>query len=440
MKPCLRITSLLVVGLLFVSCWASDNAHAQFDFEQEPIKYSDTSSHDAVAQLMAKLESGETSLTWSDQQGWLPSLLEKLEVPTQSQTLVFSKTSLQIRHISPQSPRAIYFNDVTYLGWVPTAEFIEVSSVDDHLGAVFYTIRQRQTERPEIARDHTNCMTCHGTAKTKHVPGFLVRSVFPSDNGQPHYSMGSTTTDQQTPFKERFGGWYLTGDLGDTKHRGNKFAERDAEEPFDWKQHANIETASELFESKRYLETTSDVVALMVLEHQAQMHNMITRAAYETRQTIHYQQVMNRVLDRDVSHESESTVRRIKSAGDELLKYLLFAGEAKIESPITSTSDFANQFSKLGPAGKTGRSLREFDLQTRLFRYPCSFLIYSNSFDSLPPRVLDYTENRLIKILSNQDDDPAFDHLSDQDRSDILEILLETKPSMRARVNATVTQ
>jgi hypothetical protein len=296
--------------------WMVGSANAQFDFEQAPIKYSKTESNDAVAKLISQLESGETSLTWNDQQGWLPSLLEKLEVPSLSQTLVFSKTSLQIRHIRPRSPRAIYFNDVTYLGWVPTAEFIEVSSVDDHLGAVFYTIRQRKTDRPEITRDHTSCLSCHGTAKTKHVPGYLVRSVFPSDNGQPHYSMGSTTTDQETPFSERFGGWYLTGDLGKTKHRGNKFADRDSEEPFDWQQHANIETAGELFDSKRYLETTSDVVALMVLEHQTQMHNLITRAAYETRQTIHYQQVMNRVLDRESSHESESTVRRIKQAGD----------------------------------------------------------------------------------------------------------------------------
>ena len=285
------------------------------------------------------------------------------------------------RHIHPQTPRAIYFNDETYLGWVPNGDIIELSSVDDDLGAVFYTIKQQPTDGPEIVRDHSNCMTCHGTSKTKYVPGYVVRSVFPSGNGQPHYSMGSTTTDHQTELEDRFGGWYVTGHHGGMKHRGNKIARWDPADVFHWEQHANINRVTDLFDAEAYLEPTSDIVALMVLEHQAQMHNLITKVvSFETRQVRHYQKVMNRVLERDEDFVSDTTIRRIQSAGDELLNYLLFVDEFKLTSPIVSSNRFAEQFSNLGPRDSRGRSLRDFDLDSRLFRYPCSFLIYSSTY------------------------------------------------------------
>jgi hypothetical protein len=433
------VVCISICCLPLMSALASP-AVAQFDFEKDPINYSDAASTDAVAKLKSKLESGEVKLQWNDKQGWLPSLLDHLGVSSESQSLVFSKTSLQIRHITPQTPRAIYFNDDTYLGWVPTGDLIEISAVDDQLGAVFYSIKQQKTDRPEINRDHSNCMTCHGTSKTKYVPGYVVRSVFPSANGQPHYSMGTTTTDHQTDMERRYGGWYVTGDLGESKHRGNKISRLDPRDAFDWDKNANIDSLAELFDTERYLETTSDVVALMVLEHQAQMHNLITRAAYETKQTIHYQKTMKRVLERGEDFESESTVRRIKAAGDDLVEYMLFVGEYELESPVRGGNDYAQKFSQLGPKDSRGRSLREFDLESRMFRYPCSFLIYSTSFDQLPPRVLDYVENRLIDILQGKDDSPEFSHLTPEIRTAILEILVDTKPSFKKRLAQASTR
>jgi hypothetical protein len=317
---------------------------------------------------------------------------------------------------------------------VPGGEIIEISSVDDQLGAVFYSIDQREIESPQINRDHSQCMTCHGTSKTKNIPGYLIRSVFASASGQPHYSMGSTTTDHRTEFKQRFGGWYVTGDHGDMKHRGNKIARRDPSDAFDWEQHANIDSLTELIDTEPYPEPTSDLVALLVLQHQAQMHNLITRAGFETKQAVHYQEVMNRVLKRGEEYESKSTARRIKAAGDELLKYMLFADEYKLESPISGSNKFSQQFSKLGKRDSQGRSLRDFDLQTRLFRYPCSFLVYSTSFDELPPRMLDYVEERLIDILAADDVDPDFSHLTEEDRQALLGILVDTKPRLKRRL------
>ena len=432
----IRFRSLRVFLAIGWICCFNSISFAQFDFDKEPIEYTATQSSDAIAKLIAKLESGEAKLEWTDQQGWLPSLLEQLNVSTKSQVLTFSKTSLQIRHINPDTPRAIYFNDDVYLGWIPTGDLIELSAVDDQLGAVFYTIRQRSAAQPEIERDHSNCMTCHGTSKTQNVPGYLVRSVYPSRSGQPHYSMGSTTTSHRTELKDRFGGWYVTGDLGSARHRGNKFATKDPAHPFDWDEHQNIETLNSRLEIERYPEPTSDVAALMVLEHQTQMHNLITRANYETRQALHYQEVMNRVLEREPGYESETTVRRIRSVSENLLEYLLFVDEAPLPSSVTPGNNFVREFSQLGPRDTQGRSLRDFQLEQRLFRYPCSFLIYSSTYDHLPSRVRDYVEERLIDILTGSDDSKTFSHLSADDRRTILEILVETKPGFSQRVQA----
>jgi hypothetical protein len=191
---------------------------------------------------------------------------------------------------------------------------------------------------------------------------------------------------------------------------------------------------TDLFDAEKYLEPTSDIVALMVLEHQAQMHNLITRASFEAKQAMHYQKVMNRVLERDEDFVSDTTMRRIHSAGDELLCYLLFVDEFKLTSPIVSSNQFAEQFSNLGPRDSQCRSLRDFDLDSRLFRYPCSFLIYSSTYDKMPPKVLDYVEERLFDVLTGKDDSPQFQHLQPEDRQAILEILLETKPCLKQRM------
>jgi len=406
------------------------------EIERAPIHYNTTPVNDRVQQLKLRLEEGSAKLEWDGKHGWLPSVLRQLDIPMSSQTLVFSKTSLQLRRISPAKPRAIYFNDDTYVGWVQRGEVIELSAVDPVQGGIFYTLKQQQTERPEIVRDRGDCLTCHASSKTKGVPGYLVRSVFVSDEGQPHFGLGTTTTDHSTPFSKRFGGWYVSGTHGNMRHRGNVIAREDRSNPIDPDKGANLTDLSGLFRVERYLEPNSDLVALMVLEHQSQMHNLITSGSYDCRHAVHHQKIMNRALDRPLDHETESTRSRIISAGDKLLRYMLFVDECKLESPVKGMSRFARHFSSLGPRDRKGRSLRDLDLERRMFRYPCSFLIYSESFDNLPAPLLAHVETRLIRVLRGEEGSGEISHLSPENRAAILEILIDTKPGFRAKVNA----
>ena len=425
----LWLNSLLaaVVWQSLISCGVFS---AQFDYEQPPIAYSTTPAHDRIARLAASLDSGETSLEWDEQQGWLPDLLKQLQVSPESQTLVFSKTSLQIRHIAPSNPRAIYFSDDTYLGYVPAGDLIELSAVDSQLGPAFYTLEQTQNDRPRIRRDESQCLTCHATSKTQSVPGYLVRSVFAGADGQPLYGLGTTTTNHATPLKDRFGGWYVTGQHGSMRHRGNTFAKNIPNQPLDFEAGANRSEVPSIARIERYPRSSSDLVALMILEHQSQMHNFITAAQYETRQALAYQETMNKALDRPAGFRSESTVRRIHTAAEQLVRCLLFVDEYQLTSPISGTSRFVQEFEQLGPSDSRGRSLRKFDLQTRLFRYPCSHLVYSAAFDQLPLEVRQRVGQRLNEILSAESIEPGFEHLTSESRTAIREILQETKPGL----------
>ena len=415
-------------------------ASAQLEFEGAPINYDSAPVDDRVSQLQQKLDNGEASLKWDDKHGWLPSVLKQLDVPQSSQLLVFSKTSLQLRRIMPSRPRALYYSDDTYIGWVQRGDVVEVSTVDPRQGAIFYTLKQEVTESPKFVRDRGQCLICHASSRTKGVPGHLVRSVYPSRDGQPHFGLGTITTDHSTPFEKRFGGWYVTGKHGDMRHLGNAIADDNRRDPIDPEPGANLESLGRLVRTSPYLQPGSDLVSLMVLEHQSQMHNFIARASFETRRAKYHDEVMNKALKRPNGYTSESTGRRINSAAGKLVEFLLFSDEFRLTSPVAGTSDFAQEFSAQGHRDSKGRSLRDFDLQTRMFRYPCSFLIHSAAFDALPPTMLDVVYGRLIEILNaspgSSDEAAPFDHLSSADRIAIREIMVETKPEFRERLTA----
>jgi hypothetical protein len=442
-KPAHRNRSLISVWLVVFGLSASDAALAQLEFEGAPINYQTAPVHDPVSVLQEKLDSGDTSLTWDDEHGWLPSVLEQLNVPQSSQLLVFSKTSLQLRRIIPSRPRALYFNAKTYIGWVQRGDVVEVSTVDPEQGAIFYTLKQQITESPKFVRDRGQCLICHASSRTKGVPGHLVRSVYPSRDGQPHFELGTITTDHSTPFEKRFGGWYVTGTHGEMRHLGNAIANDNRKDPIDPEPGANLSSLGRLFRTSPYLQSTSDLVSLMVLEHQSQMHNLITRASFETRRAKHHDKVMNTALIRPEDYISESTGRRIASAAEKLVEYLLFKDEFRLTSPVAGVSGYAEEFSSIGPRDSKGRSLRDFDLQTRMFRYPCSFLIYSDAFDALPQPMRGAVYSRLAKVLGPSIEAVAepdeFAHLSHADRTAIRQILAETKPAFRKHL-ATVTK
>jgi len=430
-NDCYRLPAMatIVVGLF---CFSTVAQHvvAQISFDQEPINYSSGAVHDPVAKLQQQIDDGKVELKFDEEHGYLKSVLDALKVPTSSQMLVFSKTSFQLRRISPWSPRALYFNDDTYVGWVPNGDVVEVSSVDPRQGAIFYTLLQEETKQPKFVRDQGNCLTCHASSRTQGVPGHLVRSVYPSASGQPHFGAGTFRTNHASPLKQRWGGWYVTGTHGRQRHMGNVIAEDRDRPNLDVEAGANVTDLSKLTRTDLYLTSHSDIVALMVLEHQTEMHNFITLANFETRLALHHGAVMNRALERPESYVSDSTERRISSACNKLLEYMLFAEETPLTDEIKGISDFAKDFAALGPKDSRGRSLRDFDLQRRIFKYPCSYLIYSDAFVALPAQIKDRVYRSLWEILTGKDQGNTYTYLSPNDRTAIFEILRDTNSDL----------
>jgi len=113
-----------------------------------------------------------------------------------------------------------------------------------------------------------------------------------------------------------------------------------------------------------------------------------------------------------------------------MVRYLLFTNEVPPAGPVLGTSAFTRDFAARGPRDGQGRSLRDFDLEKRIFKYPCSYLIYSETFDAIPPVAKEYIYHRLFEILSGREQGPEFASLSSQDRRAILEILVATKPGI----------
>lgn len=428
----------MLLGALLVAAVGGAAAAAFDDFDEAPIRYASTAPTDAIAKLQRRIDRGEITLRREGERGYLASLLRHLGVPLSSQTLVFSKTSFQRERISPLTPRALYFNDEVYVGWVQGGPVVEVSAVDPQLGAVFYVLGQDGPGRPRFVRQTHECLSCHSSGLTGGVPGHVVRSVYPARDGQPILQAGTFITRDESPFTERWGGWYVTGTHGEMRHMGNLTA-KDAEEAnqLDRERGANLTDLRSLCSTRPYLTPHSDIVALMVLQHQTHVHNMIARASFETRKALHFEKLLNRDLGRPVGFRSESTESRIRSGTEPLVRALLFSEEAPLTGPIRGTSGFAREFVVLGPRDTRGRSLRQLDLRHRLFRYPCSFLIYSEAFEALPTEAKSYVFRRLREVLEGVDPSEPFQHLTSADRTALREILAETHPGFAAAGNSS---
>jgi hypothetical protein len=374
------------------------------------IRYDSTASRDPIAQLNERLKRGEVTLERRGPSGYLQSVLEALRVPVESQMLVFSKTSFQAPKIGPKNPRAIYFNDTVSVGWVRGGEVLEFVGQDPTQGAVFYTMSQA-SDKPVFERSDS-CVSCHASEATHYVPGMFIGSVFPGLDGTTMYGP-AYTTDHRSPFEIRWGGWFVTGTHKAARHMGNAVAS-DASDltAMITPQTVHVTDLEGRFDKTGYLSLHSDLVALLVIEHQAKMLNLITRVGWEAR-----------------IGEKESG-RTLDQAAAELVDYLLFVDEATLPGPITGTSRFAEVFTARGPRDSRGRSLRELSLEKRLLRYPCSYLIYSEPFDGMPANAKAAVYDRLWEILSGQERDRRYDVLTAADRRAIREILSETKPDV----------
>ncbi len=391
--------ALLLFGVVpFGICSLAQNNGSEVD-----SRYATAKSTDDVAILAAKINSGEFKLAYEPNQGYLRSLLDLLHVSKSSQILVFSKTSIQSAYISPQSPRAVYFNDRTYVGWIRGAPNLEFASIDPKIGPIFYTLANEPAQKPRLVRQTDECLQCHNSSLTGNVPGFLARSVYAGPDGTPKLAGGSYNTTPASPIKERWGGWYVTGVHGDQRHMGNEVARGDYQNPtLDTEKGANVTRLNGYFDVEAYLTPHSDIVALMVAEQQMRIQNLITKASYQTEKAIQDAKEL-RKFGFTEAHVAESTRDRIKNVCDPLVLALTDADEAPLTSPIKGTSKFTETFSASAPADQKGRRLSELDLTSRLMKYPCSPMIYSPSFAALPSEARDYVLQHLKKLLSGRD-------------------------------------
>lgn len=421
----------MIVALLVMLVLCTGSSFAQISIEQNPIEYFQTQPDDPITRLQKQLDAGEVKLEYDKKHGYLESVLKLLNATPSSQVLVYSKTSFQLKRIGPLTPRAIYYGDEVYMGWVKGGDVMEFSAVDTKLGANFYTLSQEESDQPKFTRHTHECLQCHGSTMSRGVPGHMVRSVYPAPDGHPMLDRGSHLTDPSSPFKERWGGWYVSGTHGDLRHLGNLIVRSsDDAKQLDLERGANCTDLSKFFSVSPYLKPHSDIVSLMVLEHQALMHNVLTQSNFLTRIALRDQRVLNEMLGRPEDHRSETTALRLRFAADPVVKHLLFVDETPLTSEIRGGSSFVDDFSSKGVQDSQGRSLRTFDLKQRLFKYPCSYLIDSDSFELLPGELKEIVYQKLWDVLTGKDQSESFQHLSDQDRRSILEILKATKDNL----------
>jgi hypothetical protein len=414
-------------ALLAALAWVSGSAAQrggmfQGSMEDPAIAYTKGAVSNVVADLNARLVDGTVQLRFDGRAGYLQSALDALNIPVDSQLLLFSQTSLQAKQIGPANPRALFFNDRVALGWVRDGDVIEVAAHDATQGIVFYTLEQKPAATavggaPQFKRAFI-CLGCHITGDTLGVPGLL---NFSTTESGPGSFMRAVAMDHRTPLASRWGGWFVTGGAGGAAHRGNEAPTLDPGRRRD------LRSVEGLFEPDGYRAATSDIGSLLVFSHQTQMANQLTRIGWEARATdprLH--------APFESSPEAEQRIAQMMGGiALEVVDYMLFIDEAPLAGPVQGASGFVQRFSASGPRDKKGRSLYDLDLTRRLVKYPCSYMIYSPAFDSLSATAKSAVYRRMWEVLSGAERDPRYRRaLSREDRQAIVEILRDTKTDL----------
>lgn len=417
------LSLLLLLSLCF-------QAQAEDEFEQAPIHYSETQPKDAAYELEAMMKAGKVKIDRKNAWTVLQGILKQFQIPMESQVMVFSKTSKQNDRISPQTPRVIYYGDNAYVGY-SVGGSLEISTIDPLLGPIFYLLDPEvpATQPLHFERDQS-CLSCHGGPFSPGVPGVIVRSVFPSAEGHPIMSQGSTVVDTTTPFEDRWGGWYVTGRHGHLLHRGNVTAVEKPDNTCDMpiEKGANITQLTHFFDTSAYPRHGSDIVALMVLEHQTSVQNVLTKANHTALRAMYMQTNLRKELGEPEEKNPVGTARRIiDHSADDIVEALFFKDEAALpDGGIEGDESFQTAFSARAARASDGRSLKDMQLNTRLFKYRCSYMVHSITFQHLTPPLKETVIARMKQILSGTDSSGQFDYLSESERRHIWCILTDT--------------
>lgn len=314
-----------LLGVLTLLIASIGDGDVDKGFVPEPddptIEYSSRPTNDSVSVLNREIKAGKVRLRFDGQQGYLPSILEALHIPIESQMAVFSKTSVQAQRISPQNPRTLFFNDSLAIGWV-RGGFIEAAAQDPRQGTIFYTLPQVRVETPQFTR-HNECLNCHNSNNAMGVPGMLIRSQFTAPNGTTMPWLGNYFTDHRSPLEERWGGWYVTGRTGAIRHMGNAVVvDGTKPESIVSDQTLNLASLAGRMDDDAYLSPYSDIVALMVFEHQMHMMNLLTRIGWQTRY----------LLRNEDAHDLQTN--GLSASAEDLVDYMLFVDEPPLPNKI----------------------------------------------------------------------------------------------------------
>lgn len=385
------------------------------------IQYSTRPATDLVVGLDRALAAGERRLAFDEKTGYLPAVLDALDVAPESQLLVFSRTGIQRAHTSPHQPRALYFNEAVVVGYIPGAPSLEVAAQDRQQGVAFYTLDQTPAGTPHFTRQ-TVCLTCHVSPGTLDVPGIIDRSQLVDGDGNALAQEPVTTVDHTTPHTQRWGGWFVTSPgspppyqpLG---HLGNlTAAPHPTLGPPIVSDRALIAWLDSDPTARGYLSAASDHAALQVFDHQAHAMNLLTRLGWDAR-------------------AATDTAGRLAIDGalreriDELVDYVVFTDEAPPVVDVTPRPGFAERLAARIPADRQGRSLADLDLTRRLLRYSCSYMLYAEAFDGLPAPVKDAVYRRLFAVLDGGAG-PRYAHLTPAVQTIVREILRDTKTDL----------
>lgn len=400
------------------------SAQLAYDTEYPLMGYGKQAPTDRFSEVMMELAQQGVKLPYdAEGRGYLDSLLQALGIDPSSQVLVFSKTSLKQRFITPENPRMLFFNDEVYVGFVPGSRTLEIAVMDPNQGPVFFDFSQEPADPEPFKQETSRCLRCHDTYSMTGggVPRFMLSSVIAGPDGNLVSHELSEITDPSTPIETRWGGWYVTGQSGKQIHRGN-FVVRDVSvlQNRPWQGEINQDELGKFVDLKAYPRQTSDIVALLVLQHQVDVQNQIVRLNYESR----------KLLDAAPDAGADQLLPLVQP----LLESMFMLHEAALADAVQGNSDYQHWFEEQGPKANDGRSLREFDLNTRTFKHRLSYLIYSDAVDALAEPVKQLLFARITAVLDGEALGETA--LPADEREAIRTILQQTKPEILEPSNA----
>jgi hypothetical protein len=407
-----RATSLAILLLLLspqIQAAESPEPITYSDIDAPPHLYKTRTPRDRFTRMMERFDSDPALLDRSSEMAFLRSFLKALDISPSSQTLVFSTTSLQLSFISPANPRAIYFNEDIYVGYIPGGR-IEIVGLDPELGGIFYIFDIPHDQRA-LKFDRSNrCMNCHAGAETGFVPGLVMESVIPGPTGGSLDSFRKGRSGHGLPLSDRFGGWHVTGAGAFTNHLGNLTGRMNRGDILKISNQPGTR-----FDFANYPVPTSDLLPHLLHEHQLGFVNRVVEASYRARTALH-QSGGKLTPEQNAELDEQSRI---------VTRYLLFADEAALPGGgIEGDANYKTDFLRNRRPAASGAALKDFDLRARLFKNRCSYMIYSPVFEGLPAPMKERIYERLAAALTSKDRD--YDYLPAPEKKTIREILKAT--------------